>query len=427
MFKLKSIKITGFWRTKTASAELMEDVNIIIGRNGTGKTTFMNIIHAVLTVDVEALCDNQFNSVEIALTDGKRTRTIRADRSDPGSSRVPEVVYRISNRRFEVQVFGAEDGRVVPSMFRRRAVEQSQRIKSELSKIVSIASLSVYRIDGTLDPESRERVNGRHASAVDVRLQGLIQRLTQYELELTSSAREISTKLQCDVLTSLLFEEKQDKTRKVSLKFDEKTELEKLTIAYRQLGVSGPEVAKRIREHVTVISAAFKNLALLHKPRTASGEPLKAVEVNFAALEAFHLTGRVVEKSLEAEREIKELFSPLELLLSTLRTFVIDKAFAFNRGSLSVENEGPIAIARLSSGEKQLLILFIEAILQRQRPFIFLADEPELSLHIAWQREILSAIRSLNPNAQIVVATHSPEIAGKFRQRLLDMAEILNA
>ena len=75
--------------------------------------------------------------------------------------------------------------------------------------------------------------------------------------------------------------------------------------------------------------------------------------------------------------------------------------------------------------EKQLLILFIEALLQRQRPFIFLADEPELSLHISWQRGILSAIRSINPNAQIVVATHSPEIAGKFRDCLMDMEDIL--
>ena len=89
--------------------------------------------------------------------------------------------------------------------------------------------------------------------------------------------------------------------------------------------------------------------------------------------------------------------------------------------------EGPLPLAKLSSSEKQLLILFIEALLQRQRPYIFLADEPELSLHIAWQRNIIAAIRSLNSNAQIVVATHSPEIAGKFKDCLLDMGEILHA
>jgi predicted ATPase len=72
-----------------------------------------------------------------------------------------------------------------------------------------------------------------------------------------------------------------------------------------------------------------------------------------------------------------------------------------------------------------LLILFIEALLQRKQPYIFMADEPELSLHISWQRNIVSAIRSINPNAQIIVATHSPEIAGKFRDRIVDMEDIL--
>ena len=110
-----------------------------------------------------------------------------------------------------------------------------------------------------------------------------------------------------------------------------------------------------------------------------------------------------------------------------LRSFVPDKTFTFTLGELTVANEGSIPLAKLSSGEKQLLILFIEALLQRQQPYIFLADEPELSLHISWQRNIVSAIRSLNPNAQIVVATHSPEIAGKYKNRILDMEDILHA
>jgi len=91
---------------------------------------------------------------------------------------------------------------------------------------------------------------------------------------------------------------------------------------------------------------------------------------------------------------------------------------------LAVSNNKPITLAKLSSGEKQLLILFIEALLQRRQPYIFLADEPELSLHISWQRNIVSAIKSINPEAQIIVATHSPEIAGKYRSAILDMEDI---
>lgn len=84
----------------------------------------------------------------------------------------------------------------------------------------------------------------------------------------------------------------------------------------------------------------------------------------------------------------------------------------------------PISLFKLSSGEKQLLILLIETLLQRKERCIFLADEPEISLHIEWQREIISSVLALNPNAQIIVATHSPEIAGKHKSKIIKMNDI---
>ena len=92
---------------------------------------------------------------------------------------------------------------------------------------------------------------------------------------------------------------------------------------------------------------------------------------------------------------------------------------------LKVEKNGDVPISKLSSGEKQLIILLTEALLQREQSFLFIADEPELSLHISWQREILPAIRILNPNAQLIVATHSPEVAGKYLGKILDMEDVL--
>ncbi|HFW6085601.1 TPA: AAA family ATPase, partial [Salmonella enterica subsp. enterica serovar Enteritidis] len=82
--------------------------------------------------------------------------------------------------------------------------------------------------------------------------------------------------------------------------------------------------------------------------------------------------------------------------------------------------------SNLSSGEKQLLILFIETLLQQNKPFIYLTDEPELSLHIAWQRKIIPAIKQLNPNAQIIAATHSPEVASKYRNAIFDMEKLVH-
>jgi predicted ATPase len=79
----------------------------------------------------------------------------------------------------------------------------------------------------------------------------------------------------------------------------------------------------------------------------------------------------------------------------------------------------------LSSGEKQLLILLSEALLQRQTPTVFITDEPEISLHVHWQEKLVSSLRRLNENAQIIAATHSPDIVGAMYDRAIDMETIL--
>lgn len=424
MFKIKSIEISGFWQSnRTAATTFRDDVNIIIGKNGTGKTTFMNIVHAVLAVDGDALFDNPFKSVTLTLSEGKRTRTVRAERHETDTSPFPIIEYHISNRRFVAPLIGLDDGR--PTVVRRRAAEDLQRIKKELGSFVSVASLSVYRIGGDADPEVRERMVRRVASPVDLRLQSLMHRLTQYQLELSSAAREVSVQLQRDVLTSLLYAGAKDDAQSYRLDFNEATEKQNLVSAYKQLGVAGPEVSKKIQEHISAVGETVRHLQL-QTSKTKNKDSSPPVRIDFSALEAFRLTRTVVAKSLEAEEKIDEIFSHVNLFLETLKKFIGDKIFSFVGGELIVNTEGPLPLAKLSSGEKQLLILLIEALLQRQRPFIFLADEPELSLHIAWQRNIISAIRSLNSNAQIVVATHSPEIAGRFKECLLDMSDILH-
>lgn len=426
MFKLVSIVITGFWQTKTAEATFRDDVNIIIGKNGTGKTTFMNIVHAVLSVDGEALFDNPFKNVTLTLSDGKRTRTVKAARVEPKSSPFPIVEYHISNRKFTATIVGSDDGRTLPIGVRRRAAEDLQKIKQELSSLVSVASLSVHRIGGDIDPEVRERMGRRTASTVDLRLLSLMHRLTQYQLELSSAARDVSIKLQRDVLTSLLYTEPKASERGYQLNFDEDTERQNLISAYKQLGVAGAEVSKRIQDHISAVGSTIRNLKTASERKTQDSK-ISDLKIDFAALESFKLTRTVVAKSLDAEAETDRIFSQVQLFLQTLKSFIEDKNFSFSGGELIVATEGPLPLAKLSSGEKQLLILFIEALLQRKRPYIFLADEPELSLHIAWQRNIIAAIRSINPTAQIVVATHSPEIAGKFKHCLLDMGDILHA
>ena len=69
-----------------------------------------------------------------------------------------------------------------------------------------------------------------------------------------------------------------------------------------------------------------------------------------------------------------------------------------------------IPIERLSAGEKQILVLLFTLFLMENKPAVLLLDEPEISLHIEWQDKLLNLFRNLNPNCQIILTTHSPNI-----------------
>ncbi|WP_251620920.1 AAA family ATPase [Odoribacter lunatus] len=76
------------------------------------------------------------------------------------------------------------------------------------------------------------------------------------------------------------------------------------------------------------------------------------------------------------------------------------------------DGEESIPLYKLSSGEKQLLIILLWVFLMEEQPYILLMDEPEISLHIEWQYRLFEEIRKLNPYCQIITSTHSPSLFG---------------
>ncbi len=65
---------------------------------------------------------------------------------------------------------------------------------------------------------------------------------------------------------------------------------------------------------------------------------------------------------------------------------------------------------QLSSGEKQMLVILLTVLVQDNEHCTLFMDEPEVSLHIEWQQKLISLIRDLNPNVQIILTTHSPAL-----------------
>lgn len=67
-----------------------------------------------------------------------------------------------------------------------------------------------------------------------------------------------------------------------------------------------------------------------------------------------------------------------------------------------------ISTKSLSSGEKQLLIILITVFLDVKNSNILILDEPEISLNLDWQKVLISSIMELNPEIQLLIASHSP-------------------
>ena len=97
---------------------------------------------------------------------------------------------------------------------------------------------------------------------------------------------------------------------------------------------------------------------------------------------------------------------------------IVDELFA-ETGKRIVRSENEIRFTQigemllpyqLSSGEKQMLIILLTVLVEDDQPYVLFMDEPEVSLHIEWQKRLIDLIVELNPNVQIILTTHSPAV-----------------
>jgi AAA15 family ATPase/GTPase len=72
----------------------------------------------------------------------------------------------------------------------------------------------------------------------------------------------------------------------------------------------------------------------------------------------------------------------------------------------------------LSSGEREIVTL-IYAATHMSKQQVVLIDEPEISLHVDWQRHLLQKMSEQIGERQIIVCTHSPVIGADYEERVI--------
>ena len=428
MFKIKSVRIEGFWGVNIIETCFFQDSSIFIGRNGTGKTTFINLLQAVISVDIELLYNLQFEKVILNLEYENLKRKIEVLKIAENLE-FRKMTYKIGTKVFELPLISSNEvrfmserqGRLHPKYF-----ANIREIKEELNSIIKMSYLSVYREQLIKSDSFNEQDRESRGHSIDIKLTQLMNSLTKYQFQLETELSSLSKSFQENVLKSMLYNpdfDQVDISKAINLN------LRSINIglkqAYRGLGILDNDTSDIVDLHVQAISKATDSINN-HVKDTST--PLYPNDVT--PLTLLRRTEKIIELSTNLEDKRKQIFKPINSYLDLLNEYHDTKEFSFEeggKGGLIITKKGaPIPISQLSSGEKQLIIILTETLIQKESPTVFIADEPELSLHIEWQRKIVPSIRKLNPNAQVIIATHSPEIVGKLKSNTINMEDIIN-
>lgn len=253
MYKIKHAKIEGIWGWKTIETDFHNDVSIFIGANGTGKTTFINILVSILSVDVLSLENLWFENANIIFEsneEGKRSsRKLTVTRiSDAFGDEA--LHYKISKQTFTIPSLS---GKNIRSMYaQRRIFPVVESIKQLLQSIVSFSSLSVSRagISDLDNYEQDEVIKNNKNISIDNTLQDLMSRLKVYQLKKAEDLKEIAREFQEEVFISVLYNPKIDSAyglRELSNQ-DLKKEMEDFQTTYYEMGILNIQRKGKARE-----------------------------------------------------------------------------------------------------------------------------------------------------------------------------------
>ena len=418
MFFIDSVEINGMWGYKNISVKFNPDINIFIGKNGTGKTTFLSIIASVLEVNISKLRILSFDNVQIILTDKEHhTKTISVTKS-------PDcILYQISNQKFPIE-FDRRRNILDDGMSERRFYMRSKirHIIEELDKVRILSTLSVSREEEVLEYNERHR---EIENPIDKKLRATELKLCDVHRGWNREVQHIYEEFQRQMLLLMLYDPKYDSFEKIDTlsQFDIESLKWGLVEAYKRVNLSSADIDSRIAKHVERISNSISA-----RKKLAPGVAWSADDALPLPLWARSI--KIVQLLNESEQKKDDVFYIYNIFKKEFYDFckkeIVVKPYD-NEILLNIDHllDYNVCLSQLSSGEKQLFILLVEAVMMNRRTVISITDEPELSLHIAWQRNLLSSIRKLNSNAQIIVATHSPEIAGGFPCSVIDMESIV--
>jgi len=373
-------------------------VNVFWGLNGTGKTSLLKILNSALTNQIGILRRVPFERAEVVFWSGdgqvKIKRTIvhesidfeesadPFDDSEPHLESVGEGLWREVQPTPRVRLWTSE---IIEGDFPEVVRQGTGRTRRHN---INAGFRHSYLPISRLTQVQRNSLAARRGAVVDDAFldedfaDQVRTRWQSYNADALARIRSIQQQGLASIL-ALLFGGGLGTNQPIN----------------QSVSVPGEEAYEVVREFLSQQGISLKAGRDGFLTRYEQQPELPAV------VDAIDEVTREAELALRPQKEFQET---VERLYTGGKILRLDPSHLL-RGSLRVEIDGTnIPLQSLSSGEKQLLRLMLETLAAGSSTVMI--DEPELSMHVDWQQVLVAAMRRVNPECQMLLATHSPEV-----------------
>lgn len=437
-----------------------EDLTIIVGRNGSGKTSALSLIADMLRLEAIAIRRVPFHvatlqlehpdlgPITVSAENSEHSRSITLDMAGEQASLpldLPSEIYAQSGR-------GAQTNLLLQGLFEwtnaTRVNDASRKLNLNdwyvlAKRFTEATKLTFVKLDRTIvavDPDGIERTEvvrprgpkSAPTDPIDEVLRVTTQRFGEYK----SKVEEIKNGA-FNQLLELHFEPvKQVSARSKTTQTQLKAKLQQLRKRVENSALLAD--SPLLKDTTTKFFESFSEL-LFESPAGDAAKPRagrRSLQEESAQI-LLNLKERQLEKLLEIfeqeQVQAQNAYGPIKRYLDATMKFLREsgKSLEFD-ASLQLGFTVPTAnvldtaeasrrrgLKELASGERQVIIVLTYLAFLAGERSIFIVDEPELSLHLRWQGYLVEALNQLRPGScQIVVATHAPEIAGRARSRI---------
>lgn len=445
MTKITSFKITKLHGYKDLNIKFKDNKLILVGENGSGKTSVLRIFYYFLTCNWSELLKYSFESVSLKIDND--TYTIKHLELEKISLNIDKILRHmpppirrrveqaIKNGNFDDIDFALE--RYLP-LHRYKDIKsylysgspfnlssddnQIKQISEKFNKLTrditekvdfTILYLPTYRRieqelenifkDQEIDEDFKD-FSSRHFRQIKMSKRNHIE-LIQFGMNDVEDAKN-------NILNELK-EFQRNELNTLTLKYlDDVVNKKYNKIDINRIKQASDNDIKDVLEHIdeTLLSESTKDKL------KETIKKVKNASKNTDEDEHTKVICHYFIKLLDFQENLKEKESKILDFCKVCNKYITDKIFTYESSlflfsiKLRCDNEKTVQFSQLSSGEKQIVSIFSQLYLSQNENYFVIIDEPELSLSVPWQREFLVDIHNGDFCQGLFAVTHSPFI-----------------